>query len=147
MNHEHMPSHLCHLNSVLHFSTGEAREESHATISANRQLKLVNSILFALGSVYICAPGCDPPGSAFLSHLSKPPRSGSPITDHPNMSTPPSKKRDKSTHAPSGVSVTQFILASLAFQFFLSYVITETWTWGYKSKWLYPRTWKYLIVT
>ena len=27
MNHEHMPSHLCHLNSVLHFSPGEAREE------------------------------------------------------------------------------------------------------------------------
>jgi hypothetical protein len=63
------------------------------------------------------------------------------------MSSPQSKKkRAKSASAPTGVSVSQFLLASLAFQFFLSYVITETWTWGYKSKWLYPRSWKYLIV-
>jgi len=62
------------------------------------------------------------------------------------MAEPPSKKREKSQKAPSGVSVTQFILASLAFQFCLSYIITETWTWGYKSKWMYPKAWKYLLV-
>ena len=62
------------------------------------------------------------------------------------MSTPGSKK-DKSSPAPlSAVSVTQFIVASILFQFFLSYIITETWTWGYKSKWMYPKNWKFLIV-
>lgn len=82
-------------------------------------------------------------GHTSLSHSN----AGPPITDQPDMSSPQSKKkRAKSASAPTGVSVSQFLLASLAFQFFLSYVITETWTWGYKSKWLYPRSWKYLIV-
>lgn len=58
-----------------------------------------------------------------------------------------SRPRDKSASAPlSTVSVTQFIIASVLFQFFLSYIITESWTWGYKSKWIHPKSWKYLIV-
>jgi hypothetical protein len=68
------------------------------------------------------------------------------INIHPTMAKAPAKK-EKASPPPSQISVTQFILASLLFQFFLSYIITETWTWGYKSKWMYPTNWKYLIVT
>jgi len=63
------------------------------------------------------------------------------------MASSTEKRKSKSaSSAPSTISVTQFILASVLFQFFLSYIITETWTWGYKSKWMSPKNWKYLIV-
>jgi|SRR5579859_1488749 len=61
------------------------------------------------------------------------------------MSPPPAKK-EKSAPTPAKISVTQFILASILFQFCLSYIITETWTWGYKNKWTQPRNWKYIFV-
>jgi hypothetical protein len=61
------------------------------------------------------------------------------------MSPSPSRKK-KDSPEPAKISVTKFILASLLIQFCLSYVITETWTWGYKSKWIHPTNWKYLLV-
>ena len=61
----------------------------------------------------------------------------------------PPKRRQKTGGAgtsASSISVFQFIVTSLIFQFFLSYVITETWTWGFKSKWMSPGNWKFLVV-
>ena len=58
----------------------------------------------------------------------------------------PSPKKAKLAASGPQISILQFFFASLLFQFFLSYVITETWTWGYKSKWMYAQNWKYLLV-
>jgi hypothetical protein len=55
-------------------------------------------------------------------------------------------KNKKDKYSQPSVSVVQFIIVSILFQFFLSYVITESWTWGYKSKWMYPQNWKQLYV-
>ena len=63
------------------------------------------------------------------------------------MARPSGTDAKSKSPAPVQISVVQFILATLVFQFFLSYIITETWTWGYKSKWMSPTNWKYLIVT
>jgi hypothetical protein len=65
--------------------------------------------------------------------------------DSANRMAMQGSKRPKASETAS-VSVTQFIIASVLFQFCLSYVITETWTWGYKSKWMAPRSWKYMLV-
>src|SRR5271170_967220 len=55
-------------------------------------------------------------------------------------------KKEKSASSAPQISLLQFFLASLLFQFFLSYVITETWIWGYKGKWTYVQNWKALFV-
>jgi hypothetical protein len=63
------------------------------------------------------------------------------------MAEPKRTKAKSTSPPPAQISVVQFIIATLVLQFFLSYVITETWTWGYKSKWTNPANWKFLIVT
>jgi hypothetical protein len=65
---------------------------------------------------------------------------------HTKMAQATSKK-DKPTSSGPQISLFQFFLASILFQFLLSYVITETWTWGYQSKWMQAQNWKYLLVS